>query len=359
MDGPLTFSMRPSLWRRLAEAAKPLVLYGMGDGADKIIACLQSVGRQPQGVFASDDFVRGQTFRNWQVESLSAAEQRLGELCVLVCFGTERPEVLAQIYGIAKRHEAYAPHVPLFGEALFDEAFLAAHREELCEVDNLWADSESRAVYRNYLAYMWSGDFFCLKQAESSRAAAWQLLNIGADEVCWDLGAYDGDTVKNFVRLTGGRYREVLAIEPDAKNFRKLSAALAGLEHTEALPYAVWSKSGEIRFAGKAGRNSAVAAEDFAKAQTVRAVSLDDLAAGGRAVPTVIKFDVEGAEEAALEGAANLLRVHRPKLALAAYHRTEDIYRLPLLLKRLNPAYRLYLRHHPYVPGWETNIYAC
>ena len=24
----------------------------------------------------------------------------------------------------------------------------------------------------------------------------------------------------------------------------------------------------------------------------------------------------------------------------------------------LNPEYRIFLRHHPYIPAWETNIYA-
>lgn len=355
----MAFAAEPSLWRRLAAVPKPLALYGMGDGADKVISRLAALGRQPDAVFASDEFVRGQLFHGLPVESLAAAEQRLGDMCVLVCFGTEQPAVLERIYRLAGRLETYAPHVPLFGGALFDEGFLAAHREELLAVDKLWADETSRAVYRGYLAYMWSGRVVHLQAIESPRTAAWRLLQPGADEVYWDLGAYDGDTAAEFARLTGGVYRRIVALEPDEKNFRKLSAALSDMERAEALPYAVWRESGEIRFAGRAGRNSAVAGSDTAKTQMAPAVALDDLWAREQLPPTFIKFDVEGAEEAALSGAVRLLAELRPKLAVAAYHRTEDICRLPLLLHELNPAYRLYLRHHPYVPGWETNIYAC
>ena len=49
----------PSLWERLQSVQKPLVLYGMGDGADKLFAALGELGLTPSGVFASDDFVRG------------------------------------------------------------------------------------------------------------------------------------------------------------------------------------------------------------------------------------------------------------------------------------------------------------
>lgn len=350
------FTAEPSLWRKLSVMDKPLVLYGMGDGADKLIARLEKLGRKPDGVFASDEFVRGQSFRGFKVLTYAEAERLFGEMCVLVCFGTEQPDVLSRIYDIAERQELYAPHLPLFGDSLFDEAFVERYGADLLAVDNLWADEQSRAVYRSYLAYMWSGRVELLRSVESPRRAAWQELNLSDDEVFWDFGAYDGDTVAEFCDLVGS-YRQIAALEPDVKNFQKLAAAMEGLPNVRVYPYAVWNESGEIDFAGKAGRNSAVAGAGAKKVQTVRAVSPDDLAAD-TLPPTFIKFDVEGAEEQALLGAKRVLS-GRPKLALSAYHRTEDIVRLPLLLKRTVPEYELRLRHHPYVPGWETNIYAC
>jgi hypothetical protein len=40
------------------------------------------------------------------------------------------------------------------------------------------------------------------------------------------------------------------------------------------------------------------------------------------------------------------------------YHRNEDIFELPLLVKKLNPNYKIYIRHRLYIPAWETNLYA-
>ena len=47
-----------------------------------------------------------------------------------------------------------------------------------------------------------------------------------------------------------------------------------------------------------------------------------------------------------------------PKLMVSLYHRNEDIFALPLLIRRLNPGYDLYIRHQLYIPAWETNLYA-
>ena len=48
-------------------ADKPIVLYGMGNGADKVLDELESRNIAVKGIFASDDFVRGQFFKGFKV----------------------------------------------------------------------------------------------------------------------------------------------------------------------------------------------------------------------------------------------------------------------------------------------------
>ena len=73
--------------------------------------------------------------------------------------------------------------------------------------------------------------------------------------------------------------------------------------------------------------------------------------------PSFIKMDVEGAERDAVAGAARTLREARPVLALCAYHRVGDMWRLPCLIDRLAPDYRLHLRRHA-EGGWDLVCYA-
>lgn len=72
---------------------------------------------------------------------------------------------------------------------------------------------------------------------------------------------------------------------------------------------------------------------------------------------TYIKADIEGAESEMLDGAEITLKRLKPKLNIAAYHRIEDIFILPEKILEVNPEYKIYFRHHPYIPGWDTNFY--
>jgi hypothetical protein len=60
---------------------------------------------------------------------------------------------------------------------------------------------------------------------------------------------------------------------------------------------------------------------------------------------SLIKMDIEGAEIEAIKGAANVIKENKPKMAVAAYHRIDDLYEIPLLLHSIYPNYNLYLRH--------------
>ena len=104
-----------SVWELLRQTEKPIVLYGMGNGADKIVDWCDANG--VQGVFASDEFVRGQQFRGFTVERYDVLRARLGnDLLVVIAFASERPEVLERFAQLAAEQEVVAPHLPLFDE---------------------------------------------------------------------------------------------------------------------------------------------------------------------------------------------------------------------------------------------------
>ena len=79
----------------------------------------------------------------------------------------------------------------------------------------------------------------------------------------------------------------------------------------------------------------------------------------GTAPVDFIKYDVEGSEREALEGSRQTILRSYPKLLVSIYHRVDDFFALPLLLKRAFPQYNhFYLRRDAGIPAWDLNLWA-
>ena len=370
-----------TLWEYLKTAGKPVVLYGTGDGADKVLARLAETGVPVSGIFASDEFVRGQQFHGFTVQAYSELLALREKVIVLIAFASELPDVLERFYKLASVHETYAPHVPVFsGEETVTAAWIKKYERELQTVYERLADAVSRETFASVLNYKLSGRLSYLQACTTNRADDLKtLFSFGGEETYLDLGAYNGDTVQEFLQLTRGRYKKIVALEPDKKNFKKLTDFVRQneLKHITCLQAGVWNDCGSLELTGNGGRQSTFWEADrsgFAtqplsqtcsmkkkiKKQQVTVVSVDAVLGNDRA--DYMKFDVEGVEKEALEGAAGHLvpdgNGTLPKLLVAAYHHDEDLFALPLLLWKLQPEYKIYLRKHPYVPAWEINIFA-
>ena len=243
----------------------------------------------------------------------------------------------------------------MFGSDLFTPEYFREHQAELEQVYGLLADDESRQIYADLLAYKLSGKLEYLYRHMGSREEDFgSILTPGPGSVYVDLGAYDGDTVEEFIRHCPD-YGWIWALEPDPKNFRKLQAAAGELPRTTLVPKGSYSGEGELTFSARGGRNSALA-ESGKKLRPVELTSVDALLQGNRA--DYIKMDVEGVERETLLGCRETIARWKPQLSVAAYHRTGDLWELPLLVRKLGPDYRLYLRRHKYVPAWEIILYA-
>lgn len=344
---------RKSLWERLKETKKPIVLYGMGDGAQKIIDQLNERNIPLADIFASDEFVRGHSFNGIRVKKYSEIEELYGDFFVLIGFAVDYDSMINRLFEISDSHETAAPDVPLFGEGVFDLEFVEKNADKIEKVYSLLADEYSKKVYANIINYKISGNIEYLRDISTDRQADLrEIFDFSENEDYLDLGAYDGDTVREFISLTNDKFSSITALEPDGKNFRKLTLATETDPRITCIQKAVWDDDTVLRFNNKAGRNSAL--NDTGRVE-VEATSVDKLSKNGF---SFIKMDVEGAERQTLLGAKNTIAHYKPKMFISAYHRNEDIFELPLLLLSLNAEYKIYYRKHPYIPAWELNILA-
>ena len=342
-----------NVWDYLKETDLPIVLYGMGNGTDMVLEKLEETGVTAAEVFASDEFVRGHSFRGYKVIRYSDVCEKYDDFVIVVCFAVRDEAMLAKIKSLSEKHTLFAPNVPIVNDGVFTREFIEEHDGEFERAYGLLADDFSRQSFIDVLNFKVSGKVEYLFRCEKQKSEIYsEYLQLGGDEIFMDLGAYDGDTVREFLQATGGEYEKIIAVEADEKNYRKLTDKTADVRDIVTHNLAVWDKKETLFFEKKKGRNSKLSSAGKVE---VQADSVDNILVGERI--TVLKMDIEGSEEKALDGAKNTIASHRPKLYVCAYHRNSDMYRLPLKINELCEDYRIYFCHHPYVPAWESNFY--
>ena len=338
------------LWEYLKKTEKPIVLYGMGNGADKIVSVLKAKGIDFKGIFASSGFVRNKIVYGLPIESYSALKERFGEMIVLLSFGTHRADVMENIKKIGEEQELYAPEVPVVGQGLFDKEYYEENREEFEKIYSLLADEKSKETFRNIINYKISGKIDYLTECEADPLEPYEsFLNNRGNETILDLGAYNGDTALEFSSVFPD-YSKIIAVEPDKKTFKKLLLNTENLQDIDCHNICVSDFTGKGFFLMNGGRNSLVGDGEETDFTTV-----DDLV--GKENITLIKMDVEGEEAKAIRGAKETVLKNKPRLIISAYHRTEDFLQLPKEVLGIRKDYKIYMRHFPSFPAWDTVYY--
>ncbi len=219
----------------------------------------------------------------------------------------------------------------------------------------LWADRRSREEYLAQVRDRALGDPSELgSPTPETSYFPESLFRVRTDETFIDCGASDGDTIRELTPRCGGRFRRILALEPDPERFEALQ------RYAGSLPDAAASRISLRRCAVSSHRGSlqfdvARTALSASGGTAVDAIPLDELTAG--LTPTFVKMDIEGAEFEALQGARRVISESRPLLAVCLYHRQDDLWRIPLLIHSLYPGYTHFLRAHA-ADGWQTVGYA-
>ena len=172
-------------------------------------------------------------------------------------------------------------------------------------------------------------------------------VTAGPGDVVLDIGGCWGDTALYFADLVGPHGR-VYTFEFDPESLAVLRANLElnpGLAaRIEVVELALWERSGERIPFTQAGRMTKVTPDSAEGGPTVETITVDDFVSqAGPERLAFVKLDVEGAELSVLRGAREAVSRHSPRLAVAAYHRDDDLVRIPDQIASLGPAYRLYL----------------
>jgi len=331
------------------------VVYGMGNGADKLIERFKKYNTEISDFFASDGFVRGHTFHGMRVKSFSEIKETYPEFVIVLSFASNREEVIEMLAKIDSEHEMYVPDMPVAGDEYFDREFYNAHYDEILKAYGHFADEESKNAYASIINYKLSGKMRYLMDAYSTKDELYAEISASQIKTYIDAGAYNGDTSKEAIRYFPDLC-EIVAIEPDPKNYKKLIRFSETLDspRIKAVNAAVWNHDGAGEFSSSGNRNSSISSTTSYqhKETDVSLISIDSLEIS----PDYIKYDVEGAELEALIGSHETIERAHPALLVSLYHRSRDIFDIPNYLSDNYPFYRMALRRLKCLPAWEIDL---
>lgn len=267
----------------------------------------------------------------------------------LLSLGIEDNAIDIKGYGVAKGFFVFNKKTPY--------EIINSRMNDYEKVYSYLSDKRSRDVYLGILNCKISLDNNYLAGIASPNEEQYfekEIIKISENEIFCDCGSFNGDTLETFITLSGGKYKKYIAIEADKEIYTQLNEKIIanGYKNVQTHNIACWNEKTVLKFQSSQSSGHITETGDI----SVSADILDDIIKDGKV--TFLKMDIEGAEEMALKGASSLIKNNKPILAICLYHSLEDYYRLPLIMKDLNPEYKLFIRHYTDMVDVETVCYA-
>ena len=258
---------------------------------------------------------------------------------------------LAKFYLFYKIHKSKPSNIHFYSQNV----------ERVNAVSNILADEKSKNIYNAMVKYRQTHskkDFPISYYTEPSYFVEEIVSNFDKDEVFIDCGAFNGDTIDDFLKYCP-EYNQIIAFEPENKLFEELKIKYKNNSKIMLLNEVLSDENNVVLFNVydiPGGRLFDEKDAEKFKTMPIHSRAIDSL---DLPKVTFIKMDIEGAEIGALKGAEKTIIRDKPKLAICIYHSNEDMIYIAEYIHNIVPEYKFYVgQHAPYPYYDETVLYA-
>ncbi len=220
---------------------------------------------------------------------------------------------------------------------------LKKHREDFVWLYNKLGDYRSKLVLVNTL-YNWiSFEPNYIRQMHEQNYKDYydlDLLQCDENEVMVDIGAYTGDSALDYIN-TYRKYRKIYCYEITPETVDIMRVNLQDYEHIEIINKGVGAAADKMYLQKCAQDTSTNGLRQQEGEIEIEVTTLDE---DIKEPVTLIKMDIEGAEQSALQGCVRHIKEERPKLLICVYHNNRDIFEIPRMIDNMRGDYKFYLR---------------
>jgi len=349
---------------------KSIVIFGAGNIGKKTMHALRKAGIEPRAFSDNNRKLWGSEIEGVPVLSPSDAAIRYGKnsAFVVTIWRGEGEDTMAE--RCEPLRKLGCTIVVSFGELFwkFPRFFLPHYSldlphkvleqaNEIRSTFKLFQDISSQKEFVAQIRWRLWLDFDALPRPVKHKIYfPYDLVTISESEYLVDCGAFDGDTMRDFIDAQGNKFSKYTAIEADPKNYRKLVANVkkypkAIRDKIITCPVAVGACREKVHFNANGTESSRVGGNSL----EIDSVAIDEVLSGQKT--TWIKMDIEGSEPDALNGARKTISSHSPVLSICVYHQQDHLWRIPLMISNISPGYRFFLRPH-LLESWDLVCYA-
>lgn len=361
--------------REMGELQDKIVLYGAGSAGIAFLHYLQDAGIEPICFSDGDAKKWGTLCENLPVVDYREIKHRIGaDALVIVCINTDGQRYCKSFADALRVEGHHGVHKNLKdvgctnvidytyfrrcrelfqGErynlpSCSDVRLMERCEEEIVQAYSMLEDNKSREIFEKLVYFRMVDDSIKITTEKQERQYfEYEFFPRSKEEIFVDCGAYNGISLKTFLETNDNMFQYYYGIEPDENNFANLQKVISELpepiqQRIRLVKKAVYNESGKrIKMYSLCGPGSFISETGNEEAEGIR---IDDLVDSRGA--SFIKMNIEGAEVQALEGAEKIIKQYKPKLAIAGYHRTQDLWKVPLIMKKFNPEYKISLRSY-------------
>lgn len=335
------------IYEEMRKCAYPLYIWGNGSMAHVVYNNLRKKGIPVKGYFVNVSTC-------WQekhddgVPCISLQKLREQQLPFCVVMGHGHIELRSQIsqeflvkevFVIPNPYDYYIPQ---------RDVIRSAFEGEIEEVSSWLVDRESRDnLWAYFMVHSEKYQMFYQKVRiirEMFCPDVWQLRE---KEIYYDIGAWNGDTIREFLAADCGRYRAIEAFEPNGVASRYLINFAKAYKNIRCHQVGGANISGTMHIQGNGTQSAFMESVDDGDVLVCR---LDDLT-DKLMQPTLVKICVPQLTLSILQGGEEMIRNMKPRLIVnVAIGKGNDLFDTLRWIHDINPKYKLALRYRLFIP---------